>query len=221
MYQLIVNPRLKFSRLAIIVWLVAMPFGFANEDLEVGRKSKELVDEMKRKEGELREETQKKIKEMRELALQHLEKARNQFLAQKKLGEADIIAKEINQLRSKLGMPPLANPEIVKKDDVKVSNDQKSNHFKFNTSYKFNDEGLIQGKMIFMPNQKVKINYSYKGKETSEDSDWKDMGDHVLIQSNSILGETIISTSPSSNQKSLLIRWGGELTNKLTDAQAE
>ena len=63
--------------------------------------------------------------------------------------------------------------------------------------------------------------YNYKGKSESEFLDWKDMGDHVQVLAGSPLGKIIISESPSSNYKSLLIRWGGELKNKLTDGHSE
>jgi hypothetical protein len=222
MYSYLGNSRLRFSSIFLLVGLIGISLGYANEDLEEGMKSKAQVDEMKQKEVELREETNKKITQMRELALKHLETAREKYLSQKKQSEADVIAKEINQLRSKMGMPPLAEQEVsVEKDQVQAVNDKEIMHFKYNTSYLFNEEGLISGEFIFMPNQKVKIQYKYKGKDENVTVDWKDMGDHVQVEANSLMGQILISTKPDSNQKSLFVRWGGEMTNKISDANAK
>lgn len=222
MYSYLGNSRLRFSSIFLLVGLIGISLGYANEDLEEGMKSKAQVDEMKQKEVELREETNKKITQMRELALKHLETAREKYLSQKKQSEADIIAKEINQLRSKMGMPPLAEQEVsVEKDQVQAVNDKEIMHFKYNTSYLFNEEGLISGEFIFMPNQKVKIQYKYKGKDENVTVDWKDMGDHVQVEANSLMGQILISSKPDSNQKSLFVRWGGEMTNKISDANAK
>lgn len=223
MYQIFRNPNLKFYCMFIIVGLVGTSIGIADDDLDEGKKSKELVAEMKKKEGELREETRKKITQVRELALTHLEKAHEQYLSQKKQAEADIIAKEINQLRAKLGMPPVGN-KLASMPNQKVnvqSNNKGNQHVLFNTNYLFNRKELIYGKLNFMPNQKVNISYNYKGKNKTELADWKDMGDHVQVNAGDLVGQILISTNPSSNKKNLLIRWGGELTNKLTEANAE
>lgn len=222
MYSYLGNSRLRFSSIVLLVGLIGISLGYSNEDMEEGMKSKAQVEEMEQKVVELREETNKKITQMRELALKHLETAREKYLSQKKQSEADVIAKEINQLRSKLGMPPLAEQEAsTEKDQVKAENDKEIMHFKYNTSYLFNEEGLISGEFIFMPNQKVKIQYKYKGKDENVTVDWKDMGDHVQVEANSLMGQILISSKPDSNQKSLFVRWGGEMTNKISDANAK
>ena len=222
MFQLFDHSYFKFTHLFLLAGLIGISIGSANEDMEQGQKSKEMVEEMKRKEGELREETNKKIHQTRELGLNHLEKLMEQYLSQNKNTEAESIAKEINVLRDKLGMPPLEKLEKpVAKDDVKSGNDKENQHFIYNTNYRFNEDGFIKGTFTFMQNQKVRINYNHKGKEVSEFPDWKDMGDHVQINANNLMGQILISTSPSSNKKSLIVRWGGELANKLSDAKAQ
>jgi hypothetical protein len=99
--------------------------------------------------------------------------------------------------------------------------EKQNRYFEYQTNYLFNEKGVISGKFSFLSNQKVKITYNYKGKDVSQYWEWKDMGDHVKINAGSLLGTIIISEYPSSDLKSLLIRWGGELKNKLTDGHAE
>ncbi len=219
MYKFLGTTQLMFLRLFLLVGIASSSIGLADDDFEKGRKSKELVEKMKRQESELRVETKKKIEGVRKLALERLEKLRQRSLSQSKAAEADSIGKEINLLRNKMGLATLDMP--VKHEDRKASNDNENKYFKYGTSYVFDEKAIINGKFIFMPNKKVRAIYNYKGKDLSEFLDWQDMGDHVQISAGSSLGTIIISESPSSNLKSLLIRWGGELTNKLTDGHSE
>ena len=213
------NTQSIFLPLFLLAGVAGSSIGLADDDMEEGRKSKELVEKMKKQESELREETKKKIEGVRKLALERLEKLRERYLSQSKQAEADSIGKEINLLRKKMGMPASERP--VASETKRASNDNENKYFKYRTNYIFDEKGIISGKFIFMPNKKVRAIYNYKGKGVSEFLDWQDMGDHVQISAGSSLGTIIISESPSSNLKSLLIRWGGELTNKLTDGHSE
>jgi hypothetical protein len=174
---------------------------------------------MKQQEAELREESEKKIAGVRKLALERLEKLRKLYISKNKQSESNSIGKEIDLLRNKMGMPASDRP--VARETKRANNDNENQYFKYRTSYIFDEKGIINGKLIFMPNKKVRAIYKYKGKDVSEFLDWKDMGDHVQISAGSSLGMIIISESPRSNHKSLLIRWGGELKNKLTDGHSE
>ncbi len=193
----------------------------AQGDLETGMKSKELVDEMKKQEIELRAETQKKIARKRERAIEDLEKLRRLYKSLSKKSEENSIEEEIKILKKKMTTPEDGKSDTRDRDNKPEREDSENQYFEYRTSYLFDEKGIISGKFIFMPNQKVRIIYKYKGKETSEFWDWKDMGDHVQISAGLPLGKIIISESPKSNLKSLLIRWGGELTNKLTDGHSE
>ncbi|MFT5904646.1 MAG: hypothetical protein ACI9E1_000231 [Cryomorphaceae bacterium] len=213
------NTQSIFLPLFLLAGLAGSSIGLADDDMEKGRKSKELVEKMKKQESELREETRKKIEGVRKLALERLEKLRKRYLSQSKQAEADSIGKEINLLRNKMGMP--ASGRTVARETKRSKNDNENQYFKYRTSYVFDEKGIINGKFIFMPNKKVRAIYNYRGNDVSEFWDWQDMGDHVQISAGLSLGTIIISEIPSSNLKSLLIRWGGELTNKLTDGHSE
>ncbi len=216
---------LKIFSVCMFVEFTCASIVHANEDMEEGEKSKKLVEEAKKKEGEMREETEKNIKQMRELALKHLEKFYQQFLDQKKQPEADSIAIEINRLRRHLDLPPLEGSKKAPSDDAKdkvAGNDKQNNYFKFRVDYVFDEPGVIKGKFVFLPNQKVTIFYSYKNNaEQTTTSDWKDNGDHIQIDTDTTMGQIIISTNPSSNHNALTIRWGGELSNKITEAKTQ
>lgn len=194
---------------------LALP-SHAQRDMAEGMKSKALVDEMKEEVIELREKTKKDLNEKRERAIEELEKLQEAYQSANKKDVASLIAKEINQLKRKMGKPVKNN--AIAREAREASNNQ---YFKYHTDYFFDEKGIIKGKLIFMPNQKVRVIYSYKGKEENKFWDWKDMGDHIQINGEAPLGTIIISEQPSSNLKSLLIRWGGELTHKLTDAYSE
>lgn len=223
-----------FLPLFLLVGVAGSSIGLAEDDLEVGKKSKELVDEMKQKESEMRAQTEKKIAWKRERALEDLEKMRRFYKSLDKETEEESIEIEIKLLRKKMTTPAEGRqvaPEIrpdggdrerrPDRENKPDRSDSKNKFFKYRTSYIFDEKGIISGKFIFMPTQKVRIIYNYKGKDASAFLDWKDMGDHVQVNGDSTLGTIIISESPSSNLKSLLIRWGGELTNKLTDGHSE
>jgi hypothetical protein len=213
------NTQSIFIPLFLLAGLAGSSLGLAEDDLEVGRKSKELVDKMKQQEAELREESEKKIAGVRKLALERLEKLRKLYISKNKQSESNSIGKEIDLLRNKMGMPASDRP--VARETKRANNDNENQYFKYRTSYIFDEKGIINGKLIFMPNKKVRAIYKYKGKNVSDFLDWKDMGDHVQISAGSSLGVVIISERPRSNHKSLLIRWGGELKNKLTDGHSE
>lgn len=213
------NTQSIFLPLFLLAGLAGSSFGLAEDDLEVGRKSKELVDKMEQQEAELRDESEKKIAGVRKLALERLEKIRELYLSKNKQAESNSIEKEINLLRKKMGIPAPNRP--VARETKRANNDNENQYFKYRTNYIFDEKGIINGKFIFMPNKKVRMIYNYKGKSESEFLDWEDMGDHVQVLAGSPLGKIIISESPSSNYKSLLIRWGGELKNKLTDGHSE
>jgi hypothetical protein len=206
----------------LVVGIASSLLGLADDDLEVGKKSKELVDEMKEKERKLREESEKKIGKERESALKELEKLLKLYQSRNKKAEADSIEKEIDLLKKKMGLPGgIRRSDRVRRPDREAQEEKQNRYFEYQTNYLFNEKGVISGKFSFLSNQKVKITYNYKGKDISQYWKWKDMGDHVKINAGSLLGTIIISEYPSSDLKSLLIRWGGELTNKLTDGHAE
>ena len=206
----------------LVLGIASSSLGLADDDLEVGKKSKELVDKMKEKERQLREESEKKIGRERENALELLEKLFKLYQSQNKKAEADSIEKEIDLLKKKMGLPGgIRRSDRVHRPDREAKEEKQNRYFEYQTNYLFNEKGVISGKFSFLSNQKVKITYNYKGKDVSQYWEWKDMGDHVKINAGSLLGTIIISEYPSSDLKSLLIRWGGELKNKLTDGHAE
>lgn len=197
----------------------------ADKDMETGMKSKQLVEEMKRQVKEMRTDAEKKIAFKRERALEDLVKLRTQYHSAKKKTEAELITGVIKKLQEEMERPAdfkRVDIEDEPDDPDELEKDEKHNqYFEYRKSYAFEEKGFIRGKLIFMPDQKVRVIFNYEGKDASEVWDWKDMGDHVQISAGSTLGTIIISERPKSNLKSLLIRWGGQLTNKITSANAE
>ena len=255
MYKFINVTQLNLLKLFLLFGILGVSIGLADDDLEVGKKSKELVDKMKQEEEELRAKTDKKIASTRELAIERLERLHRQYHSSKRMAEADSIKDEINRLKKKMGVPvdqvaekhgphgpdghprpdghrrpngphdrvEPATPEQLAEVDEPEENskgDVKNQYFNYQTSYQFDEKNIISGKFIFMQDNKVKVTYKYNNKETSEYWKWQDMGDHVSVTADSILGTIIISPRPNSDLKTLIVRWGGELKNKLTDAHS-
>ncbi len=100
------NTQSIFLPLFLLVGFGGSSFGLAEGDLEVGRKSKELVDKMKQQEAELRDESEKKIAGERKLALERLEKIRELYISKSKQAESNSIEKEINLLRKQWACRP-------------------------------------------------------------------------------------------------------------------
>ncbi|MGJ8657675.1 MAG: hypothetical protein ACSHX6_14605 [Akkermansiaceae bacterium] len=194
----------------------------AQGDMEAVRKSMELLEKMKVFESELRAETEEKIAIKRERAAEDLENVIERVLTSGEVAEAALIMNEISRLREKKGEANVVKPKV---DKDKPSGDSGkgllgNKYFLFKTDYLFKEDGVIAGKLIFRPQNKVRAVYKYKGKEVVNTWEWKEIIDHIEVETEGALGTIIISERPSSNLKSLLIRWGGELTNVLTDANA-
>lgn len=194
----------------------------AQGDFETVKRSMELLEKMEEFESELRAETDKKIANKRERAIEDLEKLVERYLTSGEVPEASLIMIEMNKLRAMNAEEVVDKPKVDGGDGRGQANKESSGnqYFKYGTDYLFEEKGVISGKLIFRPNLKVRAVYKYKGQDVVNTWEWEDKKDHVEIKTGGALGKIIISERPSSNFKSLLIRWGGELTNILTDAEA-
>lgn len=214
----------RFLSIFLIAGIAGSSLAQAQRDFEAARESMELLGKMKEFESELRAETEKKIAEKRERAVADLERLIERRLTAGEVAEAALILTEINKLRGKEGEANVEKPMVVKdqKNGGGAKNLVSNQYFKFRTDYFFKEDGVITGKFIFRANQKVNATYRYKGQgEEVKIWDWKEYTDHIEIETEGKFGTILISERPSSNLKSLLIRWGGELTNVLTDANSK
>lgn len=94
---------------------------------------------------------------------------------------------------------------------------QENEHFKYRVHYAFAKDSLIKGTIMFIPGNKLRLIYDYRGKRESRFLKWKDRGDHIVVESKSVLGDIIISGQPNSDKVGITIRWGGELKHKVMD----
>ena len=203
----------KFFPLVILLSGMSNTVYAQGKDMAEGAKAKAMVDEARKEEREMRAKSKEELNEKRQRAIQDLEKVLKKYQSPSDKEMADLITKEINLLKEKLGIP------VGEENDIREASNNL--FFNYRTEYFFDEKGIIKGKFIFMPNEKVRVIYSYKDKQESKFWDWKDMGDHIQVKADESLGTIIISEQPNSNLKSLLIRWGGELIHKLTDAHSD
>ena len=204
----------------VLVSVIGSMFAVAAEDYDTVIKSKEMVEKVNELEKKLRAEVKEDIAEKRKQALSDLERVLGLHQSSGQKGEALLIENEIVKLKRKMGLP-LDGKVMVNSGGGEGEGDNgldANQYFKFRTDYFFKEEGIIIGSLNFRANQKVRAICKYEGNKKTHIWDWEDMGDHVQIKTGGEFGTIIISERPSSNLKTILIRWGGELKNTLTDA---
>lgn len=192
--------------------MCSMAYGQNEDDAETDKaKAVAMIDELRKEESEIRDKNVMELNKKRELSIASLEALLKKYRSQNREAEADLVSKEIENLKQKLAV-------AIKNAQKKANHNQ---YFSFNKNYFFDEEEVIRGKFIFMSNGKVRALYNYQGKQESRIWNWEDKGDHIVVEAGKILGPIIISERPSTKLSGVLIRWGGELTNKLTDANSE
>jgi len=208
---------LRNSLYFLLVWMGFASVSVAQDDYADMNRSKEQVNKVKKYEEQERARTKEKITEMRKQAVLDLERLLKQFSSDDKKGEADLIKMEINKLKAKMGLE--VKGQLPVKAVSKGNGGKGNRYFKYREEYDFVEKDIISGKFIFMPTGKVRVIYVYKAQTQSAFWNWEDKDDHIEIDSGSSLGKIIISERPNSNLKLLLVRWGGDLKNILTDAK--
>jgi hypothetical protein len=188
------------------------------QDYDTVIRSGEMEEKLVKFEKDLRAEVKEEIAIKRVQALSDLERVLglHQSISQKE--EARLVKIEMNKLKRKMGLPvePIPEEKNGGVNGKKVATENQ--YFRFGTEYLFDEVGRISGKFIFRPNNNVRAVYEYEGKAVAHIWEWQDMGDHVQIKTGGVFGKIILSTRPNSELNIILIRWGGELKNILTDA---
>lgn len=207
---------LAFRRLTSLLMMCgvmcSVAYGQNEDDAETNKaKAVAMIDELRKEESEMRDKNVMEVNKKRELSIASLEALLKKYRSQNREAEGDLISKQIENLKLKLA--------VAKKNAQKKA--KHNQYFSFNKNYFFDEQEVIRGKFIFMSNGKLRALYNYQGKQESRIWNWEDKGDHIVVEAGKILGPIIISERPSTKLSGLLIRWGGELANKLTDANSE
>lgn len=88
---------------------------------------------------------------------------------------------------------------------------------KWDQPYRFSDDSKeLEGEFKFKADNQVEFNYFKSGKKVTEKWTWDDKGDHLYVKGDAEFGPIYISVVPDTEQKSIIVRWGGKLLKHRT-----